>query len=158
MGEPLRNHWLPEAALEVSVTEAPAQNVVGPPGVMVGVGGVGFTVTTVAADAALEQPDVVTMTVELPDAVGLFVLAVAPAMGEPPRYHWLPDALLEVSVTEPPAQNVVGPPGVMVGVAGIGFTVTGVAVDEALGQPETVTPTVYFPVAVTLYVLDVAPP
>ena len=34
------------------------------------------------------------------------------------RYHWLPLAELEVSVTLPPAQNVVGPPGVTAGVAG----------------------------------------
>ena len=51
-------------------------------------------------------------------------------------------ALLEVSVTLPPAQNVVGPPGVMVGVAGIGLTVTVVAADGALGQPLAVTTTV----------------
>jgi hypothetical protein len=29
----------------------------------------------------------------------------------------------EVNMTEPPAQNVVGPPAVTVGAAGIGFTV-----------------------------------
>ena len=39
-------------------------------------------------------------------------------MGFPFRYHWFPIALLEVSVTLPPVQNVVGPPGVIVGVAG----------------------------------------
>ncbi len=43
---------------------------------------------------------------------------VAPPIGLPLRYHWLPVALDDVSVTLPPAQNVVGPPGVMVGVAG----------------------------------------
>ena len=58
------------------------------------------------------------------------------------RYHWLPVALLEVSVTLPPAQNVVGPPGVIVGVAGAGFTVTVVADDAALLQPLVVTMTV----------------
>ena len=31
---------------------------------------------------------------------------------------------LEVNVTEPPSQKVVGPPAVMVGTAGFGFTVT----------------------------------
>jgi len=36
----------------------------------------------------------------------------------------LPDALLEVSVTLAPAQNDVGPPGVIVGVAGDGLMVT----------------------------------
>ena len=48
----------------------------------------------------------------------------------------------EVRTTEPPAQNVVGPPGVIVGVAGIGFTVTIVAADAAEGQPFSVTITV----------------
>jgi hypothetical protein len=40
-------------ALEVSVTLPPAQNVNGPPAVMVGVAGNAFTVTTVAAELAL---------------------------------------------------------------------------------------------------------
>jgi len=45
----------------------------------------------------------------------------------------LPLALLEVSETLPPAQNVVGPPGVIVGVGGIGLIVTGC-------EPETMQP------------------
>jgi hypothetical protein len=44
--------------------------------------------------------------------------SVAPPIGLPFKYHWLPVAFDDVSVTFPPAQNVVGPPGVMVGVAG----------------------------------------
>ena len=40
-------------ALEVKVTLPPAQKVNGPPAVMVGTAGKAFTVTTVAADAAL---------------------------------------------------------------------------------------------------------
>ncbi len=57
-------------------------------------------------------------------------------MGLPLRYHWLPVALLEVSTTLPPAQKVVGPPGVIVGVAGSGLTVTTVGgVEVALWQP-----------------------
>ena len=35
----------------------------------------------------------------------------------------------DVNTTEPPEQNVVTPPAVIVGVVGIGFTVTTVAVD-----------------------------
>ena len=50
-------HWLPDAALEVSVTDPPAQNVVGPPGVIVGVGGAGLTVTVTGDEAAEVQPD-----------------------------------------------------------------------------------------------------
>ena len=56
-------------------------------------------------------------------------------------YHWFPVALLEVRVTLPPAQNVVGPLGVIVGVGGVGFTVTVVEADGALGQPLAVTTT-----------------
>jgi hypothetical protein len=40
-------------------------------------------------------------------------------------------AALEVSVTLPPWQKVVLPPGVMVGVVGTKFTVTGVGIEEA---------------------------
>jgi len=40
----------------------------------------------------------------------------------------------EVSNTEPPAQKVVGPPGVIVGVAGIAFTVI-VMVFDVAGLP-----------------------
>jgi hypothetical protein len=46
---------LPVALLDVSVTLPPAQKVVGPPGVIVGVGGSGVTVTIAGADAALVQ-------------------------------------------------------------------------------------------------------
>jgi hypothetical protein len=70
------------------------------------------------------------------------VLLVAPLIRLPSRYHWLPVALLEVRVTLPPVQNVVGPPGVIVGVAGVGFTVTLVEEDGALAQPPVVTMTV----------------
>jgi hypothetical protein len=60
---PFRYHWFPLALLEVNVTLPPWKNVVGPLGVIVGVGGVGFTVTTVAAEAALLQPPFVTIVV-----------------------------------------------------------------------------------------------
>jgi hypothetical protein len=39
---------------------------------------------------------------------------------------------LEVNVTLPPVQNAVGPPAVMVGVAGSALTVTTVAAEDAL--------------------------
>ena len=42
---------------------------------------------------------------------------------------------LEVKVTLPPAQNVNGPPAVIVGVAGSAFTVTVVGNEAALWQP-----------------------
>jgi hypothetical protein len=47
--------------LAVSVTEPPVQNVVGPPAVIVAVG-FAFTVTTVAADVALQPLPFVTVT------------------------------------------------------------------------------------------------
>src|SRR5205814_10453487 len=65
-------------------------------------------------------------------------------MGEPLRSHRLPPALLEVSVTLPPAQKVVGPPGVMVGVAGVGLTTT-LVVPAGEVQPFTVMVTEYVP-------------
>ena len=46
----------PEAAEEVSVTEPPAQNVVGPLAVIVGTGGSGFTVTTSVAEVDEQVP------------------------------------------------------------------------------------------------------
>ena len=67
---------------------------------------------------------------------------VSPLIGAASLYHWLPVAEDEVSTTDPPAQNVVGPPGVIVGVAGIAFTVTTVAADGSDGQPFAVTTTV----------------
>ena len=42
---------------------------------------------------------------------------------------------LEVNVTLPPAQKAVGPPAVIVGVAGKAFIVIPVAADEALWHP-----------------------
>ncbi len=54
----------------------------------------------------------------------------------------MPLAALEVSVTLPPVQKVVGPPGVMVGAAGRGLTVTVVMADAALGQPKGLATTV----------------
>ena len=74
--------------------------------------------------------------------IALYVSFVAPLIATLFRYHWLPLALLEVSVTLPLAQNVVGPLGVIVGVGGIGFTVTLVAADGALAHPRLVTMTV----------------
>ena len=51
-------------------------------------------------------------------------------------------AELDVNVTEPPAQNVVSPPGVIVGVVGIWVTVTVIPVDGLELQPSDVTITV----------------
>ncbi len=61
---------------------------------------------------------------------------MAPAIELPSLYHWLPLALLEVNTTLPPSQNVVAPPAVMLGVEGIGLTVTFTALDVLLHAPE----------------------
>jgi hypothetical protein len=53
---------LPFALLEFNATLLPLQMVTCPLGVIVGVAGIGFTVTVVAADGALEQLFEVTVT------------------------------------------------------------------------------------------------
>jgi len=58
------DHKYPELTLDVRVTLPPVQKVVKPEAVMVGVAGVGLTVTEVAREAVLRQPNVfVTCTV-----------------------------------------------------------------------------------------------
>ena len=54
---------LPVADDEVNTTDPPAQNVVAPPATIVGVDGIGFTVTVVPALAILEQLEAETITV-----------------------------------------------------------------------------------------------
>jgi hypothetical protein len=61
-----------------SVTLPPAQKVVEPLGVIAGVGGFGFTVTTVAAEVALQPLPSVTVTVYEPEVLTLMVCVVAP--------------------------------------------------------------------------------
>jgi hypothetical protein len=120
------------AALAVSVTEPPAQNVVGPEGAIAATGR-SLTVTTRGAEVVLQPLAFVTVTVYVPEVVGVIDCVVAPL---DQRY----DALVfAVMITEPPAQNVSGP-DTEVCALGTGFTVTCVADDVAL-QPfaETVT-------------------
>jgi len=58
------DHKYPEAALDVSVTLPPMQNVVSPEADIVGVAGKAFTVTDVTSDGRLWHPFVsVTLTV-----------------------------------------------------------------------------------------------
>lgn len=58
----------PVAADEVKVTDPPAQNVVGPLDVIVGVVGSGFAVTVIGEDTTPHKPDE-TLTVKVPLAV-----------------------------------------------------------------------------------------
>jgi hypothetical protein len=50
--------------------------------------GVGFTVTTVAADVALHPLASVIVTVYEPAAVTVSVEPVCPDIGDPPTFHW----------------------------------------------------------------------
>ena len=59
----------------------------------------------------------------------------------PPGVQTLPVGLLEVKVTLPPEQKVVGPPAVIVGTAGSGFTVTVIALEAADAHPPLFTTT-----------------
>lgn len=112
----------PVAAEDVRVTEPPAQKVVGPPAVIVGVAGIGFTVTVVAADVDEQEP-FETVTLYEPLALTIIDCVVAPVD------QVFPLTAEDVKVTELPAQKVVEPPAVIVGTAGSGLTVTVVDAD-----------------------------
>jgi hypothetical protein len=58
-----------------------------------------------------------------------------------PVDHTFPVEAEEVNTTDPPEQNVVGPPAVIVGTVGIGFTVTLITFEalEAQGPSMIVT-------------------
>jgi len=111
------DHRFPDAEEDVSVILSPEQSVVAPLAVTVGVAGVGLTVTTVAADAAEEQPPETTVTVGLAELLIVIDWVVSPVD------HTLFAADDEVSTTFPPEQKVVGPPAVTVGVAGVAGSV-----------------------------------
>jgi hypothetical protein len=66
-------------------------------------------------------------------------------------------AALAVSVTLPPAQNVVGPLAVMTGVAGNALTTTLVGAELPLQPFASVTVTLYEPVAFTVIDCVMAP-
>jgi hypothetical protein len=97
---------------------------------IVGRVGKAVTVTTVAGEAVDVQPFAMVRKVMDPLVVRVMLWVVAPVL------HKLPVAVEDVSVTEPPEQNEVGPLGVIVGVGTV-FTVTTVGADTALVQPET---------------------
>ena len=89
------------------------------PAVIVAAAGVGFTNTSVEADDPDEHPSKICSTVYDPVVVTVMDCVVSPVD------HKFPVVAEEVKTTDPPAeQNVVGPPAVIVGIVGIGFTVT----------------------------------
>src|SRR5207248_730140 len=94
-------------------------------------------------DVALHVLASVTVTVYEPVAVTRIDCVVAPVD------HMYVKPTGAVSVTLPPAQNVVAPLGVIVGVAGFALTVTTVASDVALQVLPSVTVTVYEPDVLT---------
>ena len=124
---------LPEPADDVNVTDPPEQNVVEPPAVIVGADGVVFTVTVVPADdGEVHEPEVV-VTVYVPAVETVIEGVVAPVD------HVFPEPADDVNVTDPPEQNVVEPPAVIVGADGVGFTVTVVPADDGeVHEPEVV--------------------
>ncbi|MNE12171.1 hypothetical protein D3C80_1049540 [compost metagenome] len=102
---------------EVNTTEPPAQNVVTPFAVIVGTAGMVFTITLIGAEAGDVHPNTVCVTVYEP----LALTVIEEVVSEVDQVF--PVEIDEVNTTEPPAQKVVGPPAVITGAAGIGFTV-----------------------------------
>jgi hypothetical protein len=129
-------HVVPEDALEESSTLPPAQKVVGPDALMTGAEGTGFTVTTTGLDAKEVHPFAVAVTVNVPLDVTLMV-GVVELFDQA-----FPEAALELRVTDPPAQKLVGPLGVIMGVAGVAFTVTVTGAEAREVQPPDVWVTV----------------
>ena len=80
--------------------------------------------TVIVLDVA-EQPAAPTVTEYVPADETVIVCVVAPVL------HVLPLAALELNVTLPEAQKVVGPLAVIVGVVGLELTVT---VCEAIAE------------------------
>ena len=125
----------PVAEEEVNTTFPPEQKVVEPPAEIVGVAGIGFTVTTVAAEIGEVHKPLSTKTVNVPEVETVIDCVVSPV----DQRLFVADE--DVSTTEPPAQNVVEPLAEIVGVAGVGFTVT-ISLAEAFElQPPLVTVT-----------------
>src|SRR5437660_1086295 len=117
----------------VRVTWPPLQKLTGPSAVIVAVG-LAFTVTAAGAHVALQPAAFVTVTLYAPLALTVMACVVAPL---DQRYDAPLDA---VSVTLPPAQNVVGPPAVIVA-AGFALTVTAAGAEVPLQPFPSVTVT-----------------
>ena len=111
-----------------------------------------FTVTVVIVDVAEHPLALVTVTLKVPLFVTLIVCVVAPVL----HNQVLPTPAVPVKFTDPPEQNVVGPPAVIVAV-GNAFTVTVVIAEVATHPFTSVTVTLYVPAVATLIVVDVNP-
>ena len=122
---------LPLEALEVSTTLPPWQKVVGPPALIEAVG-FEFTVT-VTGDEVPPHP-LLSVTVYVPDEVTVMLCVVAPVL------HALLLLMLEVSITLPPWQKVVGPPAVTAGML-FGLTLTMIVFEVAVHPFELISDT-----------------
>ena len=141
----------PIGLLDVSVTVSPSQTVVGPLAVIVGVAGIGLTVTTVGLETAEEQPKATSTTVYVPEVV-MVVEGV-----KSPLLQTLPEVALDVRTTLSPEQNVVGPEALTVGVGGVGFTVMEAGNETAEVQPNSTTKAVKIPAVLTVIACVLAP-
>jgi hypothetical protein len=106
--------------------------------------GLGITETFTGTETAEVQPAAIVLTLKLPELETVMLCVVSPELQR------LPEAELEVSVTDPPAQKVVEPPAETVGVVGVGLTVTATAFETAEVQPAAIVRTVKFPVLETV--------
>ena len=120
---------------DVNVTDPPSQNVVAPLAVIVGVAGIGCTITFVARETPEGHPRAITSTEYEPEVVTVMLCVVSPV-----------DQILsvaddEVSTMLSPSQKVVAPPAVIVGTAGTGLTITVLGADADDEHPAVVTVT-----------------
>jgi hypothetical protein len=141
----------PEVAEDVNKTESPLHKVVFPTAEIVGVAGLAFTVTNVAKELSEVQPLADATTWNEPEFFTTMELALEPLL------QVLPEVAEEVRTTESPLQKVVFPPAVIVGVAGLAFTVTNVASELSDLHPFTVLKTLNDPEVRTVMLFDVKP-
>ena len=120
---------LPKGALLVRTTLSPSQKVSGPDAVIVGVGGEMLSTTVTGSEVSETQRPSVTQTVYVPAEYTVIDWVVSFVDQR------LPVGLLDVKVALSPSQNVNGPFAVIVGVAGVGFTVTTTGADSDV-QPK----------------------
>lgn len=118
---------------DVNVTVFPAHKLTGPAGEIVGVDKVDPTVTTMEFETSGVQAPTVFVTVYVPGVDTVIEGVVAPF----DQVMFV--VTLEVRVTDPPEQNVVGPPAV---ITGVWLTVTVIPVDGAEVHPVDVYVTV----------------
>lgn len=145
------DHWLLIALLDVKITLSPAQKVVGPLTVTVGVAGLGRTVTTLGNEVLVQPKIFVRLTVNEPELNTLMERVVAPV------FHKLPVIALLVNVTLSPRQKFTGPLEAIVGMGGLGLILTTTAFDCTETQVPLSTYNVYVPETDTRIESVVAP-